>query len=173
MMELYFAPTANGLRATVALEETGLPYRTHKLDLAKGEQRSAEFLKLNPAGLIPVVVDPQGPGGKPLTLSQSGAIILYAAEKSGRFLPKDAARRALAMQWMMQAGSDIAGTSGTVFRMESSVPERPPRTPTISSNGCSAFSQYVMRIWPGASISRTSFPLPTSCCIRTLRRAKR
>ena len=124
MIELYFAPTANGLRAAVALEETGLPYRTRKVDLAKGDQRTPEFLKLNPAGLIPVIVDPGGPGGKPLTLSQSGAIILYAAEKSGKFLPKDAARRALAMQWMMQAASDIAGTSGTIFRMETSVPEK-------------------------------------------------
>jgi GST-like protein len=124
MIELYFAPTANGLRAAVALEETGLPYRTHKVDLAKGDQRTPEFLKLNPAGLIPVIVDPDGAGGKPLTLSQSGAIILYAAEKSGKFLPKNPARRALAMQWMMQAASDIAGTSGTVFRMEMSVPEK-------------------------------------------------
>jgi len=124
MIELHFAPTANGLRAAVALEETGLPYRTHKVDLAKGEQRTAEFLKLNPAGLIPVIVDPDGPGGKPLTLSQSGAIILYAAEKSGKFLPKDATRRALAMQWMMQAASDVAGTSSTIFRMETSVPDK-------------------------------------------------
>ena len=124
MIEFYFAPTANGLRAAVALEETGLPYRTHKVDLAKGEQRTADFLKLNPAGLIPVIVDPDGPGGKPLTLSQSGAIILYTAEKSGKFLPKDAARRALAMQWMMQAASDIAGASATIFRMETSVPDK-------------------------------------------------
>jgi GST-like protein len=124
MIELYFAPTANGLRAAVALEETGLPYRTHKVDLAKGEQRTADFLKLNPAGLIPVIVDPDGPGGKPFTLSQSGAIILYTAEKSGKFLPKDAARRALAMQWMMQAASDIAGASATIFRMETSVPDK-------------------------------------------------
>ncbi len=124
MIELHFAPTANGLRAAVALEETGLPYRTHKVDLAKGEQRSPDFLKLNPAGLIPVIVDPDGPGGKTLTLSQSGAIVLYAAEKSGKYLPKDATRRAMAMQWLMQAASDIAGTSGTIFRMESSVPEK-------------------------------------------------
>jgi GST-like protein len=124
MIELYFAPTANGLRAAVALEETGLPYRPHKVDLAKGEQRTPEFLKLNPAGLIPVIVDPDGPGGKSLSLSQSGAIVLYTAEKSGKFQPKDAARRALAMQWVMQAASDIAGTSGTIFRMETSVPEK-------------------------------------------------
>ena len=124
MIDLYFAGTANGLRASVALEETGLAYRLHKVDLAKGEQRTAEFLKLNPAGLIPVIVDSDGPGGKPFTLAQSGAILLYCAEKSGKFLPKDAARRAIAMQWVMQAASDIAGTSGAIFRLEVSAPEK-------------------------------------------------
>ncbi|MBM3394104.1 MAG: glutathione S-transferase, partial [Betaproteobacteria bacterium] len=83
MIDLYLAGTGNGLRASVALEEAGLPYRAHKVDLAKGEQRSVDFLKMNPAGLIPVIVDSEGPGGKPLTLSQSGAIVLYVAEKSG------------------------------------------------------------------------------------------
>lgn len=124
MIDLYLAGTANGLRASVALEEAGLPYRAHKVDLAKGEQRSPEFLKLNPAGLIPVIVDPDGPDGKPLTLSQSGAILLYAAEKSGRLLPKDAARRAVALQWLMQAASDIAGASNTVFHVDTRAPAK-------------------------------------------------
>jgi GST-like protein len=124
MIDLYFAGTANGLRASVALEETGLAYRLHKVDLAKGEQRTPEFMKLNPAGLIPVIVDSDGPGGKPFTLTQSGAILLYCAEKSGKFLPRDAARRAIAMQWVMQAASDIAGTSGAIFRLEVSAPEK-------------------------------------------------
>jgi GST-like protein len=146
MIELYFAPTSNGLRAAVALEETGLPYRTHKVDLAKGEQRTAEFLKLNPAGLIPVIVDADGPGGKPLTLSQSGAIILYAAEKSGKFLPKDAARRALAMQWMMQAASDIAGTSSTIFRMETSVPEKIAANTDYFKQRLLVFLRHAMRV---------------------------
>ena len=112
MIDLYSAGTANGFRASVALEEAGLPYHLHKVDLAKGEHRRAEFLKRNPAGLIPVIVDQDGPGGKPLTLSQSGAIILYAAEKTGKFLPKDAIRRAMAWQWFTQALSDVAATSG-------------------------------------------------------------
>lgn len=124
MIDLYLAGTANGLRASIALEETGLPYRAHKIDLTKGEQRSPEFLARNPAGLIPVLVDSEGPGGKPFTLSQSGAIVLYAAEKSGKYLPKDAALRALAMQWMFQAASDIAGTSNAVFHNELRVPEK-------------------------------------------------
>ncbi|MGH8631659.1 MAG: glutathione S-transferase family protein [Burkholderiales bacterium] len=124
MIDLYFAGTANGQRASVALEETGLAYRLRRVDLAKGEQRSPEFLRLNPAGLIPVIVDSDGPGGKPLTLTQSGAIVLYCAERSGKFLPKDAARRALAMQWFMHAASDVSGTSGTIFRLENAAPEK-------------------------------------------------
>jgi GSH-dependent disulfide-bond oxidoreductase len=124
MIDLYLAPTANGLRASVALEEAGLPYRAHKVDLAKGEQRSPEFLKLNPAGLIPVMVDDGGAGGKPLTLSQSGAIVLYAAETSGKLLPQDPARRAVALQWLMQAASDVSGASNAVFQMEMRAPEK-------------------------------------------------
>jgi len=124
VIDLYLAATANGLRASVALEEAGLPYRAHKVDLGKAEQRSAEFLKLNPAGLIPVIVDHEGPGGKPLTLSQSGAIVLYAAEKSGRFLPREPAQRALALQWLMQAGSDIAGASNAIFHLDTQVPDK-------------------------------------------------
>ena len=124
MIDLYLAPTANGLRASVALEEAGLAYRAHKIDLAKGEQRSAEFLKLNPAGLIPVIVDDSAAGGKPLALSQSGAIMLYAAEKSGKLLPRDPARRATALQWLMQAGSDVSGASNAVFQMEMRAPEK-------------------------------------------------
>lgn len=124
MIDLYLAGTANGLRAAVALEECALPYRAHAVDLAKGEQRSPEFLKLNPAGLIPVIVDSEGPGGKPLTLSQSGAIVLYAAEKSGKFLPRDAAQRAVVLQWLVQAASDIAGASNAVFMLENRAPEK-------------------------------------------------
>jgi GST-like protein len=126
VIDLYSAGTANGFRASVALEEAGLSYRVHKIDLAKGEHRGAAFLKLNPAGLIPVIVDQDGPGGKPLTLSQSGAIILYIAEKAGKFLPKDAARRAIALQWFMQGATDVAATSGAIFRLENSVPEKTP-----------------------------------------------
>jgi GST-like protein len=124
MIDLYLAGTANGYRASVALEEAGLPYRIHKIDLGKGESHTPEFLKLNPAGLIPVIVDQDGPGGKPLSVAQSGAIILYAAEKAGKLIPKDAARRAMAMQWFTQGLSDIAGTSGALFRCENSVPEK-------------------------------------------------
>ncbi len=124
MIDLYFAPTANGLRATVALEEAALPYRLHALDLYKGEQHAPAFQRINPAGLIPVIVDPDGPGGAPITVNQSGAIILYCAEKAGKLIPADSARRALAMQWFMQAASDISGASMAVFRLENTAPEK-------------------------------------------------
>jgi GST-like protein len=124
MIDLYFAPTANGFRASVALEECGLAYRLHKMDIAKGDTRTPAFLAVNPAGLIPAIVDSDGPGGKPFALSQSGAIILYAAEKSGRFLPQDPAARYRTLQWFLQAASDVAGTSGAVFRIENSAPEK-------------------------------------------------
>jgi GST-like protein len=124
MIDLYLAPTANGQRAAVALAECGIDFKPHKVDLAKGEQRTAEFLKLNPAGQIPVLVDQNGPGGKPLTLAQSGAIILYAAEKSGKYLPKDLAQRALALQWFMQGATDVSPTSGAIFQLEMAAPEK-------------------------------------------------
>ena len=124
MIDLYLAGTANGLRASVALEECGLAYKAHKIDLMKGEQHTPEFLKLNPAGQIPVIVDQDGPGGKPLTLAQSGAIILYCAEKSGKFLPKDLAQRASVLQWFMQGATDLAPTSGAIFQLEMVAPEK-------------------------------------------------
>ncbi len=124
MIDLYMWGTANGLRAAVALAETGLEHRVHKVDITKGEQKKPEYLKMNPIGAIPVIVDHDGPGGRPLTLAQSGAIILYACEKAGRFIPSEGARRALAGQWFAAAASDIAGTSSTVFFSENVAPEK-------------------------------------------------
>ena len=124
MIDLYMWGTSNGLRASLALAECALPHRIHKVDITKGEAKKPEFLKLNPAGAIPVIVDHGGPGGKPLTLAQSGAIVVYACEKAARFIPTDARRRALAAQYFAMAASDIAGTSGTIFRLEFVVPEK-------------------------------------------------
>ena len=124
MIDFYTAATANGHRAAIALEESGLPYRAHKLDLKAGDQRKPEYLKINPAGAIPAIVDDEGPGGKPLALAQSGAIVLYVAEKSGKFLPKDPARRAVALQWLLYACSDVAGGSGTLFQLSMVAPEK-------------------------------------------------
>jgi glutathione S-transferase len=79
----------------------------HKVDLTKGEQKKPEFLKMNPLGAIPVLVDHDGPNGKPLTICQSGAIVIYACEKAGKFIPTNRARRAMAGQWFVAAASDI------------------------------------------------------------------
>ena len=98
MIDLYAAGTSNGMRARIALEECGLPYKLLPIDLAKGEHKTPQFLAMNPNGQIPVIVDHDGPGGKPLTLSQSTAILLYCAEKSGKFLPKDPAAHAPTVQ---------------------------------------------------------------------------
>ena len=126
MIDLYTAPTGNGMRGAVALAESGLPYKLHKIDLAKGGAKAAEYLKINPAAVIPTIVDPDGPGGKPKVLGQSGAILLYVAEKTGKFIPKDAATRADAMQWFMQACSDVAGTGSTLFHLGNHVPDKSP-----------------------------------------------
>ncbi len=124
MIDLYTWTTGNGLRAAVALAESGLEYRVHKVDLSKGEQKSPEYAKINPTGAIPAIVDSEGPEGKPVALAQSGAILLYIAEKSGKFIPKDPMRRAQAYQWFMQACSDVAGGSGTLFQSENTAPDK-------------------------------------------------
>ena len=115
MIDYYGGPTSNGLRARIALEECGLSYRLNVIDLAKGENKTPKFLALNPMGQIPVIVDTEGPGGKPLTLSQSSAILLYAAEKSGKFLPRGPAARAAMLQALMSASTDVTPTICTVF----------------------------------------------------------
>ncbi len=125
MIDLYTYPTSNGWRASVALAECGLAYRVHRVDLEKGEQKRPEFLKINAAGQIPAIVDPDGPGGKRLALSQSGAIILYAAEKSGKLLPEQPAKRALAYRWFMQVMTEVAPTSGSLFYLTTQVPGKP------------------------------------------------
>lgn len=124
MIDLYLWGTSNGLRASVAFAESGLEHRIHKVDLTKGEQKKPEFLALNPAGQIPVMVDSNGPNGARFVLAQSGAIVVYVAEKTGKFIPKDGARRAFAWQWFMMGGSDLAGTSATLFLVETFAPEK-------------------------------------------------
>ncbi len=92
-IQLYSLPTPNGVKVSVMLEETGLPYEPHLVRFDANEQLSPEFVSLNPNNKIPVILDPHGPGGKPLALFESGAILLYLAEKAQRFLPQDAAGR--------------------------------------------------------------------------------
>ncbi len=128
MIDLYAAGTSNGVRARLALEECGLDYTLHPVDLAKGEQKAPQFLAMNPNGQIPVIVDHDGPGGKPVTLSQSTAILLYCAEKSGKFLPKDAAARPAVLQALMSASTDVTPVFGSLFGV---LRAKEPHAPTV------------------------------------------
>ena len=100
-IQLYSLPTPNGVKVSIALEELGLPYEVHRVGFESQDQLSPEFLSLNPNNKIPALIDPAGPGGQPLALFESGAILLYLAEKTGRLLPQDAARRYETIQWLM------------------------------------------------------------------------
>ena len=100
-IQLYSLPTPNGVKASIMLEETGLPYEPHLVNFETNDQLSPEFLSLNPNGKIPAMIDPDGPGGAPLPLFESGAILMYLADKSGRFMPREPALRYQAIQWLM------------------------------------------------------------------------
>jgi GST-like protein len=100
-IQLYSLPTPNGIKVSVMLEETGLPYEPHRVSFETNEQLSGEFLSLNPNNKIPAILDPNGPDGKPLALFESGAILFYLAEKTGRFILPTAAGRYETLQWLM------------------------------------------------------------------------
>lgn len=100
-LQLYSLPTPNGVKASIMLEEIGLPYEPHLVRFDANDQLSAEFLSLNPNNKIPAMLDPDGPGGAPLALFESGAILLYLAEKTGKLLPRDPAARYQTIQWVM------------------------------------------------------------------------
>ncbi|HEY9554233.1 glutathione S-transferase N-terminal domain-containing protein [Allosphingosinicella sp.] len=113
-LQLYSLNTPNGVKASIMLEETGLPYEPHLVDIGENESWTPEFLSLNPNGKIPAIIDPDGPGGKPLGLFESGAILIYLADKTGRFLPADPARRYETIQWLMFQMGGIGPIFGQV-----------------------------------------------------------
>jgi GST-like protein len=113
-LQLYSLPTPNGVKVSIMLEETGLPYEPHLVSFDRNDQLSPEFLSLNPNNKIPAILDPQGPGGQPLALFESGAILVYLAEKTGQLMPRDAARRYEALQWLMFQMSGIGPMFGQV-----------------------------------------------------------
>ena len=126
MIDLYAAGTSNGVRGRMALEECGLAYKLHFIDLTKGEQKTPQYLALNPMGQIPVIVDPEGPGGKPVTISQSTAILMYAAEKSGKLLPKDPAKRPAMLSALMSASTDITPNFGALTAVKNAKEQHAP-----------------------------------------------
>ena len=113
-LQLYSLPTPNGVKVAIALEETGLPYEVHRVDFEKHDQTSPEFLSLNPNNKIPAILDPNGPAGQPLALFESGAILLYLAEKTGQLLPSDPDGRWHAIQWLMFQMGGIGPMFGQV-----------------------------------------------------------
>ena len=118
-LQLYSVPTPNGVKVSIMLEEIGLPYEPHAVDIGKNESWTPEFLSLNPNGKIPAIIDPDGPGGKPFGLFESGAILLYLAEKTGELLPADAAGRYETIQWVffqMAAVGPMFGQVGYFYK---------------------------------------------------------
>ena len=113
-IQLYSLPTPNGVKVSAMLEETGLPYEPHLVSFDSNDQSSPEFLSLNPYGKIPAILDPDGPGGRPLPLFESGAILIYLADKAGQFLAKDGPDRYETIQWLMFQMGGIGPMFGQV-----------------------------------------------------------
>jgi len=113
-IQLYSLPTPNGVKVSIALEETGMAYEPHLVSFDSNDQMSPEFLSLNPNNKIPAIIDPNGPDGKPLPLFESGAILLYLADKAGQLIPKDAAGRYETIQWLMFQMGGIGPMFGQV-----------------------------------------------------------
>jgi GST-like protein len=113
-IQLYSLPTPNGVKVSIMLEETGLPYEPHRVAFDRNEQTSPEFLSLNPNGKIPAILDPDGPGGKPLALFESGAILIYLADKAKQLVPQDAAGRYETIEWLMFQMGGIGPMFGQV-----------------------------------------------------------
>ena len=126
MIDFYTWNTPNGRKISVALEEMGLRYRAHAVDISKGQQFEAGFLAISPNNRIPAIVDPDGPGGQPISVFESGAILLYLAEKTGRFLPRDPRGKVAVQEWLMWQMGGFGPMPGQVhhFLMQ---PEGPAR----------------------------------------------
>ena len=114
LIQLYSLPTPNGVKVSILLEETGLPYEVHLVSFDTQDQLSPEFKSLNPYGKIPAIIDPHGPGGEPLALFESGAILIYLADKSGQFLARDGAKRYETIQWLMLQVGGVGPMFGQV-----------------------------------------------------------
>src|SRR5581483_12305493 len=112
MIDLYALTSPNVQKIYIMLEETGLPYKEHFIDVWKGDQYSPEFIKINPNSKIPAIVDSDGPGGKPYTVIESGAILIYLAEKTGKFIPHDPVARYDTLQWLIVQVANVGPMSG-------------------------------------------------------------
>ena len=124
MIEVYSWPTPNGHKVHIMLEECGLPYRVHAVDIGAGEQFSTEFLAISPNNKIPAIVDPDGPDGRPIRLFESGAILLYLAGKTGRLLPEGTAAKYEVLQWLMFQMGGVGPMLGQAHHFRIYAPEK-------------------------------------------------
>lgn len=124
MIDVYSWPTPNGHKVHIMLEECGLRYNIHPIDIGDGDQFKPAFLKVSPNNKIPAIVDQQGPDGKPISLFESGAILIYLAEKTGKFLPKDARGRYATLQWLMFQMGSIGPMFGQAHHFRNYAPEQ-------------------------------------------------
>jgi GST-like protein len=126
VIELYTWGTPNGKKASIMLEECGLPYNVHPINIGKDEQFAPDYLKINPNGKIPSIVDPEGPGGKPISLMESGAILVYLADKTDRFLPAGPQGRYKALEWLMFQMGGVGPIFGQVHHFLRAAKEQVP-----------------------------------------------
>jgi GSH-dependent disulfide-bond oxidoreductase len=126
MIDFYTWTTPNGRKVSIMLEETGLPYRVHAIDISKGDQFKPEFVAINPNSKIPAIVDPEGPDGKPISIFESGAILIWLAEKTGQFLATDQRRRSEALQWLMFQMGGVGPMFGQAHHFRKFAPEPVP-----------------------------------------------
>jgi GST-like protein len=125
-IDLYYWPTPNGYKITIFLEEVGLPYNVVPVDIAAGDQFEPEFLKISPNNKMPAIVDPEGPDGEPISLFESGAILIYLAEKTGRFLPDSPRERYAVLQWLMFQMGHVGPMLGQAHHFRQYAPETIP-----------------------------------------------
>ncbi len=140
MIDLYAWATPNGRKISIMLEEGELPYEVHPVNLGQGEQFKAEFLAINPNNKIPAIIDRDGPGGKPFTLFESGAILIYLAEKSGKLMPKEARARYEVIQWLMFQMGGVGPTFGQAHNFLRHDPQQ-------DSYGVERFKKEVARLY--------------------------
>ncbi len=126
MIDLYYWPTPNGHKVTIFLEETGLEYRIVPVNIRKGEQFAPEFLKISPNNRMPAIVDTDGPGGEPFSLFESGAILLYLAEKTGKLMPSETRARYRAIEWLMFQMANVGPMLGQAGHFRNAAPEKIP-----------------------------------------------
>jgi GSH-dependent disulfide-bond oxidoreductase len=126
MIDLYYWPTPNGHKVTIFLEETGLEYKIVPINIRKGEQFAPEFLKISPNNRMPAIVDTDGPGGKPFSLFESGAILLYLAEKTGQLMPSEMRARYRVVEWLMFQMANVGPMLGQAGHFRNAAPEKIP-----------------------------------------------